>query len=117
MLKKQPIIILLVVAYGAGLFAFLLPYLGQLKIPVLIYAAVICTMLLCAMNTHSNVADPSNKLYFAGALSFVLSDSLLAINKFYHPLLLANTMIMLSYCLAQYLIVSGCIKEQRVVLQ
>ncbi|MEO6720448.1 MAG: lysoplasmalogenase [Ferruginibacter sp.] len=112
MLKKQPIIILLVIAYGAGLFIFLNPYLGDLKIPVLVYAIVICSMLLCAVHIYSRVNEPSNKLYVAGALFFVVSDSLLAINKFYMPLFLSHSSIMLTYCMAQYFIVSGCVREK-----
>ena len=72
MLKKKPTIILLVIAYGAGLFIFLNPYLGDLKIPVLVYAVVICSMLLCAVHIYSSVNEPSNKLYVAGALFFVV---------------------------------------------
>ena len=116
-LSKNPIIILLVIAYGAGLFIFLFPHLASLKIPVLIYAVVICTMLLCSVNIYPKVNAPSNKLYLAGALLFVLSDSLLAINKFYHPVWFGHTLIMLTYCLAQYAIVSGYIKEHRVSIQ
>ena len=112
LLKKQPFIILLVIAYGAGLFVFLLPHLGALKIPVLVYAAVICSMLLCSVHVYGKVNEPSNKLYVAGALFFVLSDSLLAVNKFYVPIFLSHTWIMLTYCIAQYFIVSGCIKEK-----
>jgi uncharacterized membrane protein YhhN len=112
LLNKQPIIILLVIVYGAGLFVFLLPYLGVLKIPVLVYAVVICSMLLSAVHVYSKVNVPSNKLYVAGALLFVVSDSLLAVNKFYHPIVLSHTSIMLTYCMAQYFIVSGCINER-----
>ena len=46
----------------------------------------------------------------AGALLFVLSDSILAINKFYMPFDLAGTFIMLTYGFAQYLIVQGAVK-------
>ena len=115
-LKKRPIIFLLVIVYGGSLFASLFPYLGALKIPVLVYAIVICSMLLCAVHVYPKVNAPSNKFYVIGALLFVVSDSLLAVNKFYHPIYLAHVWIMLSYCMAQYLIVVGCIKERKDVI-
>jgi hypothetical protein len=42
-----------------------------------------------------------------------MSDSLLAVNKFYQPLAYAGVFIMLTYCLAQYLIVRGFIEQKR----
>jgi uncharacterized membrane protein YhhN len=58
------------------------------------------------------VAVPANRYFVAGAVLFVLSDSLLAINKFYQPLAFAGTLIMLTYCAAQYFIVMGFIKRR-----
>jgi len=47
-----------------------------------------------------------------GALIFMLSDTMLAINKFLEPIAYANVLIMITYIVAQYLIVSGLIKHQ-----
>ncbi|RYF87580.1 MAG: hypothetical protein EOO03_10470 [Chitinophagaceae bacterium] len=47
-------------------------------------------------------------MFIAGAAFFVLSDSLLAINKF-HTSLQCSFMVMVTYCLAQYLVVKGVI--------
>lgn len=105
--------ILFVIAYGIGLFYFLLPHLGDLKIPVLVYAVVICSMLLATVHIYFNVNEPSNKLYVGGALLFVVSDSLLAVNKFYHPIYLSGVLIMLTYCMAQYFIVAGFVREKK----
>lgn len=44
-----------------------------------------------------------------GALLFVLSDTVLAINKFYQPFELSGLVIMLAYGFAQLLIVTGAI--------
>jgi uncharacterized membrane protein YhhN len=89
---------------------FLYPHLGDLKIPVMVYAAVICTMLMCSLHIFFKVNPPANVYYLAGAALFVLSDSLLALNKFYQPFAFAGVMIMLTYCAAQYFIVQGFIK-------
>jgi uncharacterized membrane protein YhhN len=101
-----------VIAYGLSLIWLLFPYLGSLKIPVIVYAAVICTMLLCSLHVFLKVKSPSNIFYLLGAASFVLSDSLLAFNKFYQPFPFAAVCIMLTYCAAQYGIVKGAIEQQ-----
>ncbi len=113
LLKKYPLFIALVAAYGVSLVWLLFPHLAGLKIPVMVYAAVICTMLLCSLHIFHKVNSTTNILYVSGALFFVLSDSLLAVNKFYQPFAYAGVFIMLTYCLAQYLIVRGFIQQRR----
>lgn len=113
LLKKYPLLIALVAAYGVSLVWLLFPHLAGLKIPVMVYAAVICTMLLCSLHIFHKVNSTANILYVSGALFFVLSDSLLAVNKFYQPFAYAGVFIMLTYCLAQYLIVRGFIQQRR----
>jgi uncharacterized membrane protein YhhN len=49
----------------------------------------------------------AGKLMMFGALLFVASDSILAINKFYLPFEFAGIFIMLTYGLAQLLITIG----------
>lgn len=107
LLRKQPLIFLFVLCYCLGLIWLLFPYLGELKLPVIIYGIAICTMLMCSLLIFTNVNKPSNLLYVSGAILFVLSDSILAINKFYQPFIPANVLIMLTYCAAQFLIVKG----------
>ncbi len=107
LLKKRPVYFFPVLCYGAGLVWYLIPNLGELKIPVVLYAVVICSMLLCSMHVFLKVKSPANLYFLSGATLFVVSDSLLAINKFSHPLPLAGILIMLSYCAAQYFIVCG----------
>ena len=111
LLKKQPAYILLVFGYGIGLVWLLLPYLHELKIPVILYATVICCMLLCSVHVFSKLKGPANLFFVTGAVLFVLSDSLLAINKFYQPLPWAGIWIMLTYSAAQYFIVKGFIEK------
>lgn len=113
LLKKQPVLIALVLGYGITLVWQLFPYLGELKIPVIIYAVVICTMLLCSLHIFLKVNPKSAGFYLLGASAFVLSDSLLAINKFYQPFAYAGVCIMLTYCAAQYFIVLGFIEQEK----
>lgn len=112
LLKKYPLLVLIVLAYGVGLVLFLLPKLGDLTIPVIVYATLICTMLLCSLHIFYKVNRTSAILYISGAVFFVLSDSLLAINKFYQPFTGAGVGIMLTYCLAQFCIVRAFILQR-----
>ena len=54
----------------------------------------------------------SFKLVFIGSLLFLLSDSMLAFNKFHSEIPLAGFLIMLTYIAAQYLIMRGLILEE-----
>jgi uncharacterized membrane protein YhhN len=112
LLKKQPLLILLVIGYGVSLVWFLYPSLADLKVPVMAYATVICTMLLCSLHVFLKMNRKAANAYLTGAVFFVLSDSLLAINKFYQAFALAGVFIMLTYCAAQYFIVKGYIEQE-----
>jgi uncharacterized membrane protein YhhN len=111
LLKKQPMLIVVVPLYGISLIWLLFPHLGSLKIAVIIYAAVICAMMLCSLHIFYKVKKNTAWLFAGGALLFVLSDTLLALNKFYQPFAYAGVLIMLTYCAAQYNIVTGSINQ------
>ena len=96
--------------YAFGLFYILKDGLGAMRIPVIMYMVVILTMVGTAYIRKGKVNSHSFLLVFIGALLFMLSDSILAINKFYAPLPCSNISIMLTYGLAQYLIVLGILR-------
>jgi uncharacterized membrane protein YhhN len=100
----------LLAAYLVGFTALLLPNLGALKIPVALYSLIIGAMLAMALRGRSHWQAGAWGWIAAGALSFVLSDSLLAWNKFYAPLPLSGLWIMVTYLFAQYAIVSGVLR-------
>lgn len=112
LIMKQPVLALAVPVYGFALVWILYPSLGALRIPVIIYAIIICTMLFCSLHIYLKVNTPSNRFFVMGAALFVVSDSLLAVNKFYRPLPLAATLIMLTYCAAQFYIVAGFSRQR-----
>jgi len=99
-----------IIAYLLILLSILLPNLGDLKIPVIVYAIVISTMLLFAFKGSFNWDHPAKNYILLGAIAFVSSDSILAFNKFYKPIQLSSFLIMSTYILAQYLIVLGILK-------
>jgi len=68
-------------------------------------------MLLSALNRYGKVNGLSYILVVIGAMLFVISDSLIAVNKFHMKINFAGVMIMITYVTAQYLIVLGCIRQ------
>lgn len=117
-LKKRNItvkpysVILFFAIYGGILFYVLKDGLGDMLIPVILYMLVILTMAVTAFWRKGNVGKKSFYLVFIGALFFIFSDSLIALDKFLMPIPLARTGIILSYAFAQLLIVSGIIKQE-----
>jgi len=106
-----------VVLYGMGILWLLYEGLGDMKLPVTIYTVVIMTMLLAAVNREKKVNRQSYLLVLTGAVIFVVSDSMIAINKFTQPFELARIAIMSSYITAQYLIVVGCTRQYNLTLK
>jgi len=102
----------LVAAYGVSLVQFLFPHLGDMKIPVIVYAVVICMMLVFSLHVFTKINRPANLLFVTGAILFAASDSLLAVNKFYKPFEFAGALIISTYCAAQLLIVLGVVRTK-----
>lgn len=113
LLFQKPFLILLVIIYSGVLLFLLIPTLGPLTVPVILYAVILSVMFLCSLHVYNKVSTVAGEFFITGAGFFVISDSLLAINKFYMPLPAAGFFIMLTYCLAQYFIVKGFIRMQQ----
>ncbi len=102
------LVLLLLVLYGTVLFFQLKDNLGGLLIPVIIYVSAILLMALTAFNRRNRVSSDSFKLVFIGALFFIASDSVLAINKFLTITVpYSHVLVMGTYATAQFLITKG----------
>jgi uncharacterized membrane protein YhhN len=104
-LKRNLLIPVLI--YYAALILFLYPHLEKMRWPVKGYGLAISSMFLLALHLLFIKNKPAGQLMMAGALLFVLSDSVLALNKFYQPFEFAGIIIMLTYGLAQLFIIAG----------
>ncbi|KXF82684.1 lysoplasmalogenase [Enterovibrio coralii] len=97
----------LIGAASVLIFLLLLPNLGQLLIPVGLYIAVIAQMAWGAgefwMAEHSQMAAYA----FGGALLFMLSDTVLAFDRFKGPFRTSVLLIMSTYFSAQGLITAS----------
>jgi alkenylglycerophosphocholine hydrolase len=97
---------LLILTLGVGIVLNLvLPHVGALYWPVMVYMCVISLMALSAIGA-------SRQAFYLplGALLFVVSDALLAINKFVNPLPYDRWWVMLSYYAAQYCLLRGSLQ-------
>lgn len=110
-LEKTPLISALIVLYSLFLLSFLWPYLGGLLLPVIAYTVIITVMVMQAWSAKPHLLHNTGSLFFTGAIFFVVSDSLLAIAKFYRPFFLSDTLIIVTYGIAQLLIVHAAIKN------
>jgi uncharacterized membrane protein YhhN len=101
-----PIVVISIIVVAA--LKFFWQTTSPLQIPVAIYTIVIGTMVLFALMRWKS------KHYWyvsIGSILFMVSDFLLAINKFSFSIEYSDPLIMTSYIIAQLLIVHGYIKD------
>jgi uncharacterized membrane protein YhhN len=89
-------------SFGIVFFLFLRTSLGEMAIPVALYILIINTMLWRSYVQRN--ADINAKWALWGALLFTISDSVIALSKFYNPFILSSLIIMLTYWVGQFLI-------------
>jgi alkylglycerol monooxygenase len=96
-----------VLAVGALMYAIAWPGLTDpiLKVAVAAYVLVISLMAAQAMGRATVQGDAASRWVAVGACIFMVSDSLIAINKFVTPIALSSLWILASYYAAQLLIV------------
>ncbi len=98
--------------YGIAFFYYILPGTGSLQIPVTIYGLSLLTMAYYARMRQGLTSQKSFQYVITGALLFLISDSLIAVDKFVIvDIPFARFLIMLTYITAQYLIVEGILKH------
>lgn len=78
---------------------------ADFKIPILVYSLTITLMGIKAMERQTN--SKSYQFVLIGAITFIASDSLIALNKFAFDIPFSGVWIMATYIVAQYLIVEG----------
>jgi len=100
-------IFMMMLGVALGLFNYLRPYLGSLKLPVLVYCLVLATKGSLALILVWQMPNVTTALVAAGALVFMVSDLTLAINRFVKPIHRAHLWVMSSYTLAQAMMVLG----------
>ncbi|OJX36037.1 MAG: hypothetical protein BGO87_06105 [Flavobacteriia bacterium 40-80] len=90
----------------------LLPYVGELKVPVMIYMIVIGLMFVAATGRLDKRQPSHGLMLIAGAALFVISDTILAFNQFVSPISNGHFFVMITYMAAQYFLVSGSLAKE-----
>lgn len=99
--------------YLVSLGVILFPLLGEMLVPVAVYALTISSMLAFAWFGHFGWPAGARYWVLAGAAIFVVSDSFIALNKFYAPVPQSAFWVMSTYIVAQYCIVRGVMSLKR----
>lgn len=89
-------------AYSIAYLAWLWPGLGAMRIPVVFYVAAITVMAVTSFRLGWVVA--------AGAVLFLISDSLLAANRFRMPVPGRDWLVWLTYYFGQLAIATGALQ-------
>ena len=93
--------------FGATMYGVVWSGLGDpvLKIAVGAYVTVISLMAAQAIGRAVTLGDNASRWVAVGACVFMVSDSLIAVNKFVAPVPLSSLWILATYYCAQMLIV------------
>jgi uncharacterized membrane protein YhhN len=91
---------------GLGVYRWLAPNLGTMKVPVIAYIVIITVMVIGAVSLFGNrqVSDTGRYLVLTGALSFYLSDLFVARNQFVKNEYINRLFGLPLYFFAQFLI-------------
>lgn len=102
-----PFVLLLILVYPR-----ILPSLGALALPVLLYAVAILTMAALALNLHGLLPPRNATVTLSGALLFLAADTILALNRFALDIPASGFLVMVTYMPAQFLITEGAIPRR-----
>lgn len=93
--------------YGIVIFSILSAHLGEMRVPVLAYVVVIMVMGWRAYERWMQTGQAAALLAFIGALLFIVSDSVLGINRFRGHFEIARALNLSTYFAAQWMIASS----------
>ncbi len=97
-------LLVLVAVPALGMRTVLAPHLGRMKVPVTVYVAVIGTMVWFGCERWLALGSISGLLAAIGAMLFMFSDSVLALNRFRAEFRAADLMVLSTYYLSLWLI-------------
>lgn len=113
LIRLRPVFLLPYLAYLALILVILLPVVdGFMGAVIFLYGISLTGMSAAALNRRGRVSDRVFWPVFLGSVFFVLSDSLIAFNKFHTDFAGSAFVIMLTYILAQVLIMWGLTLER-----
>lgn len=110
-LRKNLLFLIVYILYGSGIYVMLFNQLEiVLKIAVFVYMLSLLGMSVMALNRYKTVSLASFLFVFIGSVLFVISDTLIALDKFLIQIPNDRIFVMSTYIAAQYLIMRGVLK-------
>lgn len=100
----------LLFAIGGAIFFWLKPSLGDFMLPVLVYVLVITSMAWQGIGMYLRDKGKAYSWIALAVILFMLSDTLLAINKFKAPFAYASVLILGTYWLSIALLANATFK-------
>lgn len=97
--------------YFVSFLYLILDKVTDIKLPVVVYGLVLSLFGVLSFLYYLQNKTKASLWMFLGAILFMLSDSLIALNRFYDTKIDAQIYIMFTYILAQYLICKSFIKQ------
>ena len=109
----KPFVLLLL--FGGMFYAFLYPNLGSLALRVLVY--VICIALMAWQGAGLYIWKKKKPFLYIllGALLFMISDSIIALNKFVYSFELSKLVVMTTYWTAIFFIAKASTMRKKVL--
>jgi uncharacterized membrane protein YhhN len=98
--------LVIIPAFAAVYSAVLWPNLGELAIPVVLYIGAIVVMAMLSLRVRA-IEVP------LGAALFMISDSLISLEKFLYPAAWIGPLVWITYALAQLFITRGMLISRR----
>lgn len=98
---------------GVGAIFQLIPLVGELQIPLGVYIAILIVMSAFAILRKQSLNGYG--MVVTGAILFLISDYLIGYNRFVSNIDLAGIYIMLTYGVAQFLIVHGYMQSETTI--
>lgn len=98
-------------AWGVALVAIVANGVGDLLLPVAVYAAVLCAMMWRALTRMRLAPAFTGRATAIGAVLFGVSDSIIALDRFGSEIRFAPLLIIVTYWAAQALLALGALRH------
>lgn len=99
-----------------GLFFMIKNNLNEMLVPVLVYGLVISVFGTVTLLNYQQNKKKADLLLLLGAVIFMISDALIALNVFYYPKKIYEVLIIVLYAIAQYIVLKSMLVRNKTTL-
>lgn len=113
---KVPVFVFIAVLGAVNLWVLWPGLPATMRLPVIVYVSLLLSMTAQAVSRGMTLRTSDSRLALAGGLSFMVSDCLLAYNRFYAPIPHSPVLVLGSYYLALWLIACSVRSSSRLTV-